>query len=113
MAGAHGVLDQQEVARPADAGHAGGGDGARAGDADLRELSAVAEAERLAGVRGMIAALVGKAALRDDLDPDEAADIAWALISPEMWQLLTQRRGWDPARYQAWLGRSLRDSLLG
>jgi AcrR family transcriptional regulator len=73
----------------------------------------VAEAERLAGVRGMVAALVGKAALRDDLDPDEAADIAWALISPEMWQLLTQRRGWDPARYQAWLDRSLRDSLLG
>jgi AcrR family transcriptional regulator len=87
--------------------------GAAAGDADLRELSAIAEAERLTGVRSMVDALAGKACLREDLDPDEAADIAWALISPEMWQLLTQHRGWDPARYQAWLERSLRDSLLG
>jgi hypothetical protein len=42
-----------------------------------------------------------------------AADIVWAFVSPEMWPLLTQRRGWDSTRYQAWLERSLRDSLLG
>jgi AcrR family transcriptional regulator len=87
--------------------------GAAAGDADLRALSATAEAERLAGTRSMVDALARKAALRDDVGRDEAVDIAWALISPEMWQLLTQRRGWDAARYQAWLERSLRDSLLG
>jgi AcrR family transcriptional regulator len=87
--------------------------GAAAGDADLRELSATAEAERLTGVRGVVDALARQACLRDDLDPDEAADVVWALVSPEMWQLLTQHRGWDPARYQAWLERSLRDTLLG
>ena len=61
----------------------------------------------------MVDALARKAGLRNGLDPDEAADVAWALISPEMWQLLTQHCGWDPSRYQAWLERSLRDSLLG
>jgi AcrR family transcriptional regulator len=87
--------------------------GAAAGDADLRELSAIAEAERLTGVRSMVDALARKAGLRDGLNLDEAADVVWALSSPEMWQLLTQHRGWEPARYQAWLERSLRDSLLG
>src|SRR3954447_10109085 len=83
--------------------------GAAAGDADLLDLSATAEAERLSGVRGMVEGLSRKRGLRDDLDPDEAADIVWALISPEMWQLLTQRRGWDSTRYRTWLERSLRD----
>lgn len=87
--------------------------GAAAGDADLRELSATAEAERLTGVRSMVDALARKTGLREGLDPDEAADVVWALVSPEMWQLLTQHRGWAPARYQAWLERTLRDSLLG
>lgn len=86
--------------------------GAAAGDADLRALSATTDAERLTGVRSVVEALAGKHALRDGLDRDEAVDVAWALISPEMWQLLTQRRGWDLTRYRAWLERSLRDGLL-
>ena len=36
----------------------------------------------------MVEALARTACLRNDLDPDEAADVAWALISPEKWQLL-------------------------
>ena len=86
--------------------------GAAAGDTDLRDLTATTDAERLSGVQAMVDALARKQALRKGLDPGEAADMAWALISPEMWQLLTERRGWDSARYQAWLERSLRDSLL-
>jgi AcrR family transcriptional regulator len=86
--------------------------GAAGGDADLRELSETAEAERHNGVRNVVQALAHKGALRDGLDFDEATDAAWALISPEMWRLLTQRRGWDAARYQAWLERALGDSLL-
>lgn len=86
--------------------------GAAGGDPDLRALSATAEAERLTGVSAFIEALAGRTRLRNGIPADEAVDITWALIAPEMWQLLTQRRGWDPARYQAWLERSLRDSLL-
>jgi hypothetical protein len=61
----------------------------------------------------MVDALARKTRLRNGLDPDEAVDIVWALVSPEMWQLVTQLRGWDSTRYQAWLERSLRESLLG
>ena len=85
--------------------------GAAAGDADLRALCVTADAERLAGVRGVVEALAARGALRDGLSVAEAADIAWAFVSPEMWLLLTRRRGWDLTGYQAWLERSLRDSL--
>lgn len=86
--------------------------GAAAGDAELSELSATGDAERMTSVRRMIDALNAKSALRADLTPDDATDLTWALASPEMGLLLTQRRNWSAGRYTAWLESSLSASLL-
>src|SRR2546427_8985751 len=45
------------------------------------------------------------------LDISEAADIVYALLSPDLHRILTVERGWDAGRYQRWIARSL-SSLL-
>jgi AcrR family transcriptional regulator len=41
--------------------------------------------------------------LRGDLDVEVAADAVWATNGSELYLLLTDRRGWTPDRYEAWL----------
>ena len=42
-------------------------------------------------------------ALRAGLSRQEAADTVWAVNSTEVYQLMTQTRGWSPQHYQEWL----------
>ena len=51
-------------------------------------------------------------ALRPGLTHDTAADTAWALASPECWDLLIRRRGYSLDKYQAWVGDTLAAALL-
>jgi AcrR family transcriptional regulator len=44
---------------------------------------------------------------------DKAADVAWALNSPEMYVMLTDDRGWSPHDYERFLADSLHRLLLG
>jgi AcrR family transcriptional regulator len=44
--------------------------------------------------------------------PEESADTTWAVGSSEVFLLLRNVRGWDAARYRAWLARTLVDLLL-
>ena len=50
--------------------------------------------------------------LRDGLDLDTAADVVWALTSPEMHHMLLDTRGWDRTKYEDWLRTTLELSLL-
>ncbi len=50
--------------------------------------------------------------LRDGLDESTAADLVWALTSPEVHHMLLDVRGWDRARYEEWLRTTLELSLL-
>lgn len=50
--------------------------------------------------------------LRDGLEVDTAADVVWALTSPEMHHMLLDTRGWDRTRYEHWLRATLELSLL-
>jgi len=86
--------------------------GAGAGDPDLTELAAVSGRERLIGCEMLVRAIAGTGGLRSDLTPDEAADILWTLLSPQVWQLLVDERGWTLDRYERWLDRSMADALL-
>ena len=51
-------------------------------------------------------------ALRPGLTHESAADTAWALASPECWDLLIRRRGYSPQTYQAWVEDTLAAALL-
>jgi hypothetical protein len=39
-------------------------------------------------------------------------DVLWALVHPDVWHLLVDQRGWDPADYQRWLAETSRAQLL-
>ena len=46
--------------------------------------------------------------LRPGLDAEAAADLLWALASPDTFRSFTVLRGWSARRYQRWV----RDTLL-
>jgi hypothetical protein len=50
--------------------------------------------------------------LRPGLRQRDAADVVYALMSPELYRLLVVDRAWSPERYQRWLTTTLVDSLL-
>jgi AcrR family transcriptional regulator len=87
--------------------------GAASADPEIAALRDVGRAERFAGQRELLGLVVGPTGLREGLDPETAADILYALGSPETYRLLVVDRGWDGARFEAWYGETLERLLLG
>ncbi|MEU3996182.1 TetR/AcrR family transcriptional regulator [Streptomyces fungicidicus] len=56
--------------------------------------------------------LTGKPGARPTLPADEAADILYAVLSPELFLVLTRDRAWPPAKWQRWAHDTLRAQLL-
>ena len=76
-------------------------------DADAAGLLAEIRQQRHTGQSRIVAALDATGALDPDLDPAEAADIVYALLSPDVHRILTTERGWPAGRYERWIARSL------
>jgi AcrR family transcriptional regulator len=79
------------------------------------EIAAVAqqvEARRRANQVRLVTYLREKGVLRQDLAPEEAADVVWALTSYDLYRALVNERRWPAARYRDWLADTLTDSLL-
>lgn len=55
-------------------------------------------------------ALVGKPDARD-LPVEEAADVLYGLLSPELYLLFVRERGWSRERWESWIGETLRSRL--
>ncbi len=87
--------------------------GAASADPEIAALRDVGRAERFAGQRELLGLVVGPTGLREGIDPETAADILYALGSPETYRLLVVDRGWDGARFEAWYGETLERLLLG
>jgi AcrR family transcriptional regulator len=86
---------------------------AAAADPQLRELHADSQRQRGAGARHVAELLHSKGPLRPGLDPGTAADLLFALASPELYLLLVATRNWTPSHYQHWLAQTLTQQLLG
>ncbi len=76
-------------------------------DPEMAELLAEIRRQRHTGQSRIVAALDAKGALDPRVDKTEAADIAYALLSPEVHRILTVERGWPADRYERWITRSL------
>jgi AcrR family transcriptional regulator len=63
-------------------------------DADAAELLAEIRRQRHTGQSRIVAALDAAGALDPGLDKTEAADIVYALLSPDVHRILTVERGW-------------------
>lgn len=68
--------------------------------------------QRQRGQARIARSLARAGALRTGVRERDAADIIHALMSPEVYRLLTRDRGWRPERYQQWLQEILIGQLL-
>ncbi len=76
-------------------------------DAEAAELLAETRRQRHIGQSRIAAALDAIGALDPGLAKSEAADVIYALLSPEVHRILTVERGWPADRYERWIARSL------
>jgi AcrR family transcriptional regulator len=61
--------------------------------------------------QGAAKALAGKPGARVDLPVEEAADVLYGLLSPELYLLFVRERGWSRERWESWVGETLRSRL--
>lgn len=55
----------------------------------------------------LIAATIPRAGLRPDVTSSTLADTLWALVNPDVYELLTTSGGYSPTDYQQWLSATL------
>ena len=60
-------------------------------------------------MRAVVSALHG---VRPGLGGDRAADLVWAIASPETYDLLVLQRGWSPADCAAWVADAIAAALF-
>ncbi|QNP66162.1 TetR/AcrR family transcriptional regulator [Streptomyces genisteinicus] len=85
---------------------------ATATDPEIRDLWPAGSDPRYAVVSAATDSLRGKPGARADVTGEEAADIAFALLSPELFLVLTRDRGWSPERWERWVHETLRARLV-
>ncbi|MFI0465723.1 TetR/AcrR family transcriptional regulator [Saccharopolyspora sp. 5N102] len=58
-------------------------------------------------------ALVAKPGARADVSAEQAADVLFGLLSPELYLLVVRDRGWKPEQWEQWVFELLRAQLCG
>jgi AcrR family transcriptional regulator len=84
---------------------------AASSDPQIAELWDDLKRQRLVGATNVANHLAEQGLLRDDLTVDQARDLIWVHISPEVDGLLVER-GWTPAQREQWLADALIATLL-
>ncbi len=87
--------------------------GAAAADPDAAAVLATSKEQRYTGQSRIARELAARHILADGMTPTKAADVIYALMSPELHRILTVERGWTSSRYETWLATTLRAQLLG
>jgi AcrR family transcriptional regulator len=84
--------------------------GAAEADPEAAALYAEAQRQRYQGQANIARALAERGQLA--VSETEAADILFALKSPDVFRTLTLERGWSGEQYERWLTRALAATLL-
>lgn len=85
---------------------------AAAADPDMAEQWQVNQTQRLTAHHELARILADKGALRPGLTTARATDILFALISPELYLLLTAQRHWTPDQWQHWITTTASNAIL-
>ena len=85
---------------------------AAATDPNMAALLERSHADRLERMRHNAHFLVDRGYLRADVSFDEAVDVMWLHSSPELYDLLVLRRGWNSERFGRYVARSMAAALL-
>lgn len=86
---------------------------ATATNPEIRELWPDTTDPRYTVVATAAQALTEKPGARPDLSSEEAADIVYALLSPELFLVLTRDRAWPADKWERWAYDTLGSQLLG
>jgi AcrR family transcriptional regulator len=81
-------------------------------DDEAAEMLEITRSQRHRGQGRIVKELARRKALRQGLTQAAAADMIYALMSPEVYRILTVERGWSADTYEHWLARTLRTQLL-
>ena len=81
-------------------------------DHEAAEMLEITRRQRHTGQSRIVRELARRKALRRGLTQAAAADIAYTVMSPEVYHILTVERGWSEEEYEAWLACTLRAQLL-
>ena len=68
--------------------------------------------QRRQAMKQVVSWIAANGDLKNKMSVENAADIVWAMTSPEVHHLLRDQCGWDPQQYQAWLHDTLESALL-
>jgi hypothetical protein len=86
--------------------------GAAAADPKIAELWERNKEQRLTGQRALLRIATEGSTLREGLSREVAADVLFAVGSPEVYRLLVVDRAWSPARFERWYADTLERLLL-
>ena len=81
-------------------------------DPEMAEQWRTNQHERYLAHRTLAEILAAKKALRPGMTVQNAADVIFTLLSPEVYLLLTAERGWSPAQWQRWLTNTIAQAIL-
>jgi AcrR family transcriptional regulator len=81
-------------------------------DPELDRLRTNGHKLRLVDMRRVARAFGEAGLLRPGLDTEAAADLLWALASPDAFLAFTTIRRWSPRRYERWLAAALERTIL-
>lgn len=81
-------------------------------DPEVADLLVANRAGRRADQRTIVRDLWRAGWIRADLDLDAAADVFYGLVNEDVFGLLVDDCGWSGERFRAWLGDTLRCTLL-
>lgn len=81
-------------------------------DAELRSLVVELKQRHVGSMRSVIEDLAEVARLRPEISNEIAADVLWAMNSPEFYSLLVAGRGWSGERFETWLADAWQQLFL-
>ncbi|MFH8294644.1 TetR/AcrR family transcriptional regulator [Streptomyces sp. NPDC018059] len=85
---------------------------AAATNPEIRELWPDATDPRYTVMSTAAKSLTAKPGARPAVSTDEAADIVYGILSPELFLVLTRDRAWSPAKWERWAYDTLRSQLV-
>jgi AcrR family transcriptional regulator len=80
--------------------------------AEMADLLAQLDGDRLARMAHQAHFLHDRGYLRSDVSETEARDVMWAYTDPALYELLVLRQGWPVERFRDFLGDALTAALL-
>jgi AcrR family transcriptional regulator len=80
--------------------------------AEAAELWEVNKAQRRAVVRRLVESMAARGSLAGGVSEGRAVDVCYALLGPELYQLVVSERGWTPQEWEEWVHASLCGTLL-